>query len=594
MTDVAIAPSITLGGSALSLHWQAALLEVRIDRQLNVPSHMTLRFLDSGYSLLQSEIATIGAAVRVVDPHQATVVLLDAEVTAIACEQRPGEQPELVLEAHDRSHRLGRATQARTYASMSPGQIVQSLAAHAGLSASVSTPGVTMEYLLQTDSDLGLLGELARRQGCDWWVDSSATLHYGQPSSSPKKVSLALGADLLSFSARASGQRPDSVTVDGWDRDSQSVVTGTASTPSAACMATSSLASMVRHPSSAFGSAVLHTSALGAQTSGEATELSQAILDRQAAAAVEATGVLAGDGRIEPGMAVEVTGAGPLSGTYPVTAVEHVYRPGRGYRTRFTSGDRQPTGLVTTLGAGVGSGAGFGPSVVAHPGVTVGQVTNINDPANKGRVKVQFPGLSGNEESAWARIAVLGGGVDRGNVFIPEVNDEVLVAFEGGDTRTPVVIGGLYGQKSTIPTPDIADGKVQKRQIASRLGHVMAMLDGTSPATQAIELTLAGGKSFLHLGKDKLAITVPSGTPVSITAGSSSLQIADSGAITMQGSSISIKAEQQLQLQAPTVSVSADASLSLEGQASAALKGAQVQVQSEGPASITGMPVSIN
>ncbi|MDA8070009.1 MAG: VgrG-related protein [Actinomycetota bacterium] len=591
MSDVAIAPSITLGDSALSITWQAALLEVRIDRQLNVPSRVTLRFLDPGYSLLQSQVAALGKAVRVVDPRQSSLVLVDAEVTAIACEQRPGEQPELLVEAHDRSHRLGRATQASTYTSMSPGQVVESLAEKAGLSASVTASGETMEYLLQVDSDLGLLGELARRQGCDWWVDTSATLHYGQPSSS-KTVSLTLGDDLLSFSARASGQRPDSVTVDGWDRDSQSVVSGSATQPSTAVMASSTLASMVSNPGSAFGSAALHTSALGAQTAGEATQLSQAILNRQAAAAVEASGVLAGDGRIEPGMVVDVSGAGPLSGTYPVTAVEHVYRPGRGYRTRFTCGDRQPTGLVTTLGAG--GGAGLGTSVVSHAGLTVGQVTNINDPANKGRVKVQFPGLSGNEESAWARIAVLGGGVQRGNVFIPEVDDEVLVAFEGGDTRAPVVIGGLYGQKSTIPTPDIADGKVQKRQIASRLGHTVSILDGTSPATEAIELTLAGGNSSIHLGKDKLAITVPSGTPVSITAGSSSLQIANSGAVTLQGSTISIKAEQQLQLQAPSVSVSADTSLSLEGQVSAALKGAQVQVQSEGPASITGTPVSIN
>ncbi len=158
MSDVAIAPSITLGDSALSITWQAALLEVRIDRQLNVPSRVTLRFLDPGYSLLQSQVAALGKAVRVVDPRQSSLVLVDAEVTAIACEQRPGEQPELLVEAHDRSHRLGRATQASTYTSMSPGQVVESLAEKAGLSASVTASGETMEYLLQVDSDLGLLG----------------------------------------------------------------------------------------------------------------------------------------------------------------------------------------------------------------------------------------------------------------------------------------------------------------------------------------------------------------------------------------------------------------------------------------------------
>lgn len=594
MSDISLSPGVTFNSEAMSMSWQAGLLEIRVERQLNLPARATLRFLDPGYSLLDlaSKSIGLGTPVKVVDPSNTSLALFEGEVTGIGADQRIGEQPEMVVVAHDKSHRMARSTRVQTFMNMSYGNVVDTVARQYGFTASVTGDSANQayDYLLQVDSDLGLVTELARRSGCDWWFEPTDKLVFGQPPTS-RLVDLNLGTELLSFSAMANGQRPDSVVVDGWNRDSQEIVTGTAQSPSADVMATGDLADLVSTPGKAFGMATVMTSTVGAQTQDEADVLSQAILDRQAAASVEATGIALGDGNIAPGAVVRVTGAGPLSGAYPVSVVVHSYRPRRGFQTRFRSGDRQPTALVDTMGSG---GSGAAASVVSHAGVTVGEVTNINDPKTIGRVKVRFPGLSASEESAWARIAVLGGGANRGNVFIPEVGDEVLVAFEGGDTRTPVVVGGLYGNKSTIPAPDIENGLVQKRQITSRLGNTLSMLDGTTPATQAIELVLAGGQFSIHLGKDKLAMTVPAQTPVSITAGSTSFAIADDGGITMQAPTISIKADQQVQIQGATVSVVGTGELSLQSQGTAGLKGAVVQVQSEGPASITGTPVSIN
>ena len=233
-------------------------------------------------------------------------------------------------------------------------------------------------------------------------------------------------------------------------------------------------------------------------------------------------------------------------------------------------------------------------SVVSHPGLIVGLVTNINDPNKQGRVKVRFPGLSSKDESAWARLTGIGGGNNRGSVFVPEVNDEVLVAFEGGDTRLPVVIGGLYGSKSVIPTPDIDNGQVQSRQLQSRLGHYFRFLDGTSSANQAIELALSGGQNLIHLGKDKLTLQVPSNTPVDVIAGNSTISVAASGAITMKAPSISIQAQTSLELKAATISVAASSALSLQADAATTLKGSTVQVQSSGAMTIVGASVAIN
>lgn len=592
---IGLCPAVSLDGQALPAAWQAALLELRVERHVNVPGRVTLRLVDPGYELLGGGTCKLGTTIEVVDPVHNTQVLLTGEVTGIACEQREGEQPELVVVGHDKSHRMGRTSGAQTYLQMSYRDVVTKVAGTYGLSPSVSVTASPQEYLLQVDSDLGMLGEMARRCGADWWVEADGrTLKFASPGSWASAGTLALGSGLRSFSARASGHRPDTLQVEGWDRDQQSLVTGTSTTPSQGILPTSDLAGLVARPGDAFGVTTMVTTVLGALVAEEATQLSQAQLDRQAATAVEARGVADGNGGIGPGTTVDVTGAGPLSGTYPVTGVEHLYRPRSGYVTRFRSGDRQPAGLADAGGPGRGEVAGHGPSVVGHAGVTVGVVTNINDPDKAGRVKVRFPGLSDQQESGWARVATVGGGAARGNVFIPEVNDEVLVGFEGGDSRTPVVIGGLYGQKSTIPPPDLTNGQVQTRAMTSRLGHVVQFLDGSQPDKQAIELTLAGGQTSMHMGQDKLTITVPSGKPMEIAVGNTKIAVDAAGALTMSATSISLKADQQLQLQAPTISVSADAQLTLQGQATAALKGANVQVQAEGPLQATGAPVMIN
>ena len=80
-------------------------------------------------------------------------------------------------------------------------------------------------------------------------------------------------------------------------------------------------------------------------------------------------------------------------------------------------------------------------------GVYLGLVTDLNDPDGQGRVKVSCrgrPDPGGGAYEAWARLATLMGGDNRGTWFVPDIDDEVLVAFEGGDPRRPYVLGGLW------------------------------------------------------------------------------------------------------------------------------------------------------
>src|SRR2546425_1196520 len=83
-------------------------------------------------------------------------------------------------------------------------------------------------------------------------------------------------------------------------------------------------------------------------------------------------------------------------------------------------------------------------------GVYPAIVTDLNDPGGQGRVKLRLPWSpdpSGATYEVWARMATLMAGANRGTWFIPDVKDEVLVAFEAGNPRRPYVVGALWNGK---------------------------------------------------------------------------------------------------------------------------------------------------
>src|SRR5438105_14251117 len=95
-------------------------------------------------------------------------------------------------------------------------------------------------------------------------------------------------------------------------------------------------------------------------------------------------------------------------------------------------------------------------------GVYPALVTDIKDPDNQGRVKVTLPwspDTGSDRYEAWARLATLFAGNNRGSWFIPDVNDEVLLVFEGGDPRRPYVIGGLCDGSDKLPESMDGGGK---------------------------------------------------------------------------------------------------------------------------------------
>ena len=109
-------------------------------------------------------------------------------------------------------------------------------------------------------------------------------------------------------------------------------------------------------------------------------------------------------------------------------------------------------------------------------GVEVGIVTNVQDPQKLGRIKVQLPRLPGGPESDWARVAQPAAGAGRGFYWLPEVGDEVLIAFELGQANRPYVIGALWNGKDK-PMKDAYADDNSIRMIQTKSGHKIVLCD---------------------------------------------------------------------------------------------------------------------
>ena len=127
-------------------------------------------------------------------------------------------------------------------------------------------------------------------------------------------------------------------------------------------------------------------------------------------------------------------------------------------------------------------------------GVHEGTVLDVRDPEGLGRVRVRLSSrkVAGLERS-WARLATLMAGEGRGTWFVPDVGDEVLVAFEGGDPRRPYVVGALWSGSSPPPETMDAAGTNPRRVIATRGGARIAIDDDA----RRVEINDSNGNSIV-------------------------------------------------------------------------------------------------
>jgi uncharacterized protein involved in type VI secretion and phage assembly len=178
-------------------------------------------------------------------------------------------------------------------------------------------------------------------------------------------------------------------------------------------------------------------------------------------------------------------------------------------------------------------------------GVAVAVVTRNQDGDGLCRVRVRYPWHDKPRKSYWARLAVPMAGDSRGMVIIPEVGDEVLIAFEHEDLRFPYVLGALWNHKDKPPLTN-DDGKNDKRILKSRKKHYVLFDDG---AQGVVELAHENG-GMVRFTDNEIVLQDKQGNQLKIENKSGAITLEAKGMLSIKAANLTIEATGTLELKA--------------------------------------------
>ncbi|HEY5521317.1 MAG TPA: VgrG-related protein [Candidatus Limnocylindrales bacterium] len=531
-------PEIKINGYPVDTSSDGYIEEVVVDDDLNLPTTfaITLRSVDdSPYR--------IGHSVEISPPiGMIEKSLVKGEITTIT-----GDYDErgrrIHMRGYDVSHRLHRGRQTRTFANVTDADICRGVASDAGIEIGTIDPtDTTHEHVSQANqSDWEFLKTIAKGVGFLLDVDEGK-LNFKKPTDSADapdegslletmQYKLVYGQGLLEYRPRiSSAEQVSQVEVRGWDRENKRELVGQALAGTTAAQISNITPGSLAQP---FGSPTFVRADHPGETSDEIDAAAKSLIEHIGGSFAEAEGMARGDGDLRAGTAVNISGvADVFSGRFVLSHTRHVFNS-QSYRTHFEiSGQQRRSllGLVTQPSYGGGNGKVGSGRIY---GVVTAVVTGNDDPGQQGRVKVKMPWLAGNYESYWAPVVHAGAGPNSGSVYIPEVDDEVLVAFENGDVGRPYVLGGLYNGKDKPKLGDglFDNGKVKRRGFISRKGHQLVFFDADGKS--GIALLTSDNKIRVSLDESGRELHVYGDTKV-VVESAQEIDIKSEGTLNLQ------------------------------------------------------------
>jgi phage protein D len=432
--------------------------------------------------------------------QEETGYVLEGEITAIETELNEKSQAPIIVRGYDVSHRLHRGRYNRSFQNITDSDIVNQVIGEVGISAgTVTSTTIVHEYAFQENqTNMEFLQERAARNGFELYVQDGK-LNFREPTQDAT-LNLAWLEDIHSFRVRVtSAEQVSSVEVRGWDYQLKKAIVSTATT---ATILTTTDSGTGKESSTKFvggGTPKMLVVDQPVFSTNEALKMSQSLYKELGGEFVNADAKGEGNPAIRPGKVIKLLGIGNYSGSYYVTETHHSFQE-RKYITHFSVRGLRGGNLFSMLSS----------KTRLQPGQTmmVGIVSNTKDPKGWGRVRVKFPTLTEEHESNWARVVSVGAGPNRGFDCLPEVNDEVLVAFEHGDIHRPYVIGGVWNGTDAPPAAvldNVVGGKVRLRTFKTRVGHQLQFVEEDKGTKKGVYLNTIGGHNIRLNDSDKFA-----------------------------------------------------------------------------------------
>ena len=476
---------------------------------------------------------------------------------------------EVVVTAKHKAFRMTHALSFRIFEDMTDADIIKQICADHAVDADVDDTPVPHEHLMQYNcSDWDFINMRAESAG----LLLSATpdgikIAKPDPGASPV-VTVGASYSVNSISIEVNGKDIfPGVSAQGWNYISQSfdeseVQAGAADMEQGA-LKSSDLAGMI-------GNENLTLRFLSGQNSPDAMQMvAESLSMRSDLSRITGTLAIPGLGGVNPADVIALEGFGMhYDGKAFVSAVVHNYAK-NDWETTLALGLSQTPFYDKFSDIDTRAADGQTPSA---PGLQIAKVEALEgDPQGDERIRVK---LLGNDEAAlWARIALLDAGKDRGSIFMPEIDDEVVVGFLAGNPSEPVVLGMLHSSSLSSPVPKSDDNHIKGFVTRSQL---TVEFDDDK---KVLTLKTPGGNSLV-LSDDAQGITIEdqNGNKLSMTSDGISLESAKD---------VQIKAKGDVKAEGVNIEMNANAQLAVKGSASA-------EISSSGNTVVKGSIVQIN
>lgn len=575
-------PILDIDGQSAPNDLMDSILQISVEESLHLPGMFTIvvnndyfpgRAEDQAWRF--DDLLMIGKRVKIGFESSTTEAqefseanrgyVLEGEITAIETHFTSESQAPVIVRGYDRSHRLHRGRFNRSFQNMSDTDIVKKIAEEVRIDiGTVDESGGPYGYgdingangyvFQENQTNMEFLRERAARNGFELFVQDGK-LHFRKPKVN-ESLALKWLRDLHTFRTRiTSAEQVNQVEVRGWDYSRKEPIVEIARVERSLTETEhgrGSSASRCFQGQSNAPSLVVVDQSLA--TADEAKKMSQAVCDELGGEFVHADAKAEGNPHIRPGKVVDLKDMGKFSGKYYVTETRHLFH-GRIYTTEFSVRGARGSHLLSILS----------PQNRHQSGQTllIGKVTNNQDPNGWGRVRVKFPTLTEEHESYWARVVSTGAGANRGLDCLPEINDEVLVAFEHGDIHRPYIIGGVWNGRDAPPAAvgdSVQGGKVRLRTFRSRTGHQLQFVEedkGSSKAGVYIE-TKGGHKVRINDSDMLVEIETAGGHKLSLSDRDRNITLSSTG-------TMKLSAQAQIEISAPTVKVSGSGLVDVKG-----------------------------
>lgn len=443
--------AIRLEGAAAPVAFMESLAGWHVSQGLSRPATCKLSLYEPDPDAMKE--LRLGSALELEDNEARTVFA--GIITSLRREKRADGMRAVHVGAHDGLDRLRRRQSTALHRPDLLADVVTAAVADSGLDVAAQDPGPELPLMLQWGTtDLDWLASLCATYGFYFTLEGdTVSLMSLEGTASPaieldpveNLFELAIESDtvMLRTSANACAWNPlsiESYVATAMDLTLEGV-TGWDGLPP----------ELTETDRDIVGGA-------GAQNENTLSRVAAADLERATKHAHRFTGLAEGDARLRPGSRIVLKRVDDgFDGEFVLTGVEHAYSPESGYTSALTSAPPRA------------------PERLSGPAISLGVVSDSNDPASAGRVKVLLKAFN-DVESDWLSVCSLGAGESKGLVLQPEVGDSVLIAFVNDNPAQGVVIGGLFGANA-LHDEDVGSQRPRPASLRTRDGQLLRLDD---------------------------------------------------------------------------------------------------------------------